>query len=194
MGSVSGNVLLLNLPDALARALEEQFPAQNPRFHIENNPRRAIEPGAFDLVIYDPQQTPPASLPKIQLGLAIKGQIRLGVLMRQILQALEAPSLHMDDFSIGPFIFSPADRLLQGQGGETTLTDKECDILCCLARHAPRPVQKDFLLKNIWHYQDGVDTHTLETHIYRLRQKIEDAADNPVFLLTDAGGYKLAGV
>jgi DNA-binding response OmpR family regulator len=52
-------------------------------------------------------------------------------------------------------------------------------------------VSRETLLQEVWGYNSGVTTHTLETHIYRLRQKVEKDAGNPVLLVTDVGGYKL---
>jgi DNA-binding response OmpR family regulator len=77
------------------------------------------------------------------------------------------------------------------EGEDIALTDREVDILAYLVRHRQAPVSRDMLLKNVWQYQEGVDTHTLETHIYRLRQKIEASADEPRLLLTVEGGYRL---
>jgi DNA-binding response OmpR family regulator len=52
-------------------------------------------------------------------------------------------------------------------------------------------VSRETLLQEVWGYNSGVTTHTLETHVYRLRQKVEKDAASPAILVTDAGGYKL---
>ena len=52
-------------------------------------------------------------------------------------------------------------------------------------------VSRETLLQEVWGYNSGVTTHTLETHIYRLRQKVEKDAASPQILVTEAGGYKL---
>ena len=71
------------------------------------------------------------------------------------------------------------------------LTEKETAILRYLYRAAHKPVSRETLLQEVWGYNSGVTTHTLETHIYRLRQKIEKDAAAPGILVTEAGGYKL---
>lgn len=118
---------------------------------------------------------------------------RLGLLLRQIGQMLAQPVLYIDDIAIGGQVFKPQEKsLLRDDGEEISLTDREVDILAYLVRHASRAVSRDALLKDVWQYQDGVDTHTLETHIYRLRQKIEANAEDPRILLTVDGGYSLS--
>jgi len=71
------------------------------------------------------------------------------------------------------------------------LTEKETNILKFLYRSSGRTVEREVLLREVWGYNAGVTTHTLETHIYRLRQKIEPNPSNAIILLTDAGGYRL---
>src|SRR5207249_12211298 len=71
------------------------------------------------------------------------------------------------------------------------VTEKETAILRYLYRAGQRPVSPETLLQEVWGYNSGVTTHTLETHIYRLRQKVEKDAGTPAILVTEAGGYKL---
>ena len=95
--------------------------------------------------------------------------------------------------SIGPYEFQPAAKLLLEKGGKkkVRLTEKEAAILKYLFRAGDRPVPRDVLLNEVWGYNAGVTTHTLETHIYRLRQKIERDPASAQILLTDRGGYRL---
>jgi DNA-binding response OmpR family regulator len=95
--------------------------------------------------------------------------------------------------SIGPYEFQPAAKLLLEKGGKkkVRLTEKEAAILKYLFRAGERPVARDVLLNEVWGYNAGVTTHTLETHIYRLRQKIEKDPASAQILLTDRGGYRL---
>ena len=94
-------------------------------------------------------------------------------------------------FTIGPYTFRPRLKLLLNPIGKVRLTEKETSILRYLYRAGQRPVSRETLLREVWGYNSGVTTHTLETHIYRLRQKIEKDAAAPAILVTEAGGYKL---
>ncbi|MFG1477536.1 response regulator transcription factor [Xanthobacter sp. V4C-4] len=95
-------------------------------------------------------------------------------------------------FAIGPYSFRPgAKLLLTERGSKIRLTEKETAILRYLYRAGKTPVPRETLLQEVWGYNSGVTTHTLETHIYRLRQKIEPDPANPTLLATQAGGYKL---
>jgi DNA-binding response OmpR family regulator len=95
-------------------------------------------------------------------------------------------------FAIGPYTFHPGSKLLINPAGKKVrLTEKETAMLRYLYRAGQKPVARDVLLHEVWGYNSGVTTHTLETHIYRLRQKVEQDAANPALLVTDAGGYKL---
>ena len=94
--------------------------------------------------------------------------------------------------AIGPFVFHPATKLLvNDRGSKVRLTEKETAILRYLYRADAKPVDRDELLQEVWGYNAGVTTHTLETHIYRLRQKIEKDPTNASLLVTQDGGYKL---
>jgi DNA-binding response OmpR family regulator len=95
-------------------------------------------------------------------------------------------------YRIGPYEFRPAMRLLLDEAQKKIrLTDKETSILRYLYRSGEKPVGRDELLREVWGYNANVTTHTLETHIYRLRQKIEPDAQSPKLLITETGGYRL---
>ena len=95
-------------------------------------------------------------------------------------------------FVIGPYIFHPrAKQLTNARGSKLRLTEKETAILRFLHKAAPNIVSREVLLRDVWGYNANVTTHTLETHIYRLRQKIEVDPVRARLLVTDAGGYKL---
>jgi DNA-binding response OmpR family regulator len=95
-------------------------------------------------------------------------------------------------FQIGPYEFRPgAKSLTLPDGARVRLTEKETSILRYLYRAGLKPVPREELLREVWGYNSGVTTHTLETHIYRLRQKIEPDAAAPKLLITETGGYRL---
>ncbi len=96
-------------------------------------------------------------------------------------------------FTIGPYMFRPSAKLLlePQRNRKVRLTDKESAILKFLYRAGGKPVPRQILLNEVWGYNSAVTTHTLETHIYRLRQKIEPDPSNTRLLLTEGGGYKL---
>jgi len=95
-------------------------------------------------------------------------------------------------FAIGRYTFRPSAKLLVDEkGGKVRLTEKETAILKYLYRAGDKAVSREVLLHEVWGYNSGVTTHTLETHIYRLRQKIERDPSNAELLVTEAGGYKL---
>ncbi len=95
-------------------------------------------------------------------------------------------------FSIGPYSFQPATKTLEtSEGQKIRLTDKETSILKFLYRQGAKTVSRDVLLQEVWGYNNRVTTHTLETHIYRLRQKIERDPSNARLLVTEEGGYRL---
>ena len=96
-------------------------------------------------------------------------------------------------FHIGPYEFRPAQKvLIDGRQKKIRLTEKETNILKYLYRAEGRTASREALLAEVWGYNAGVTTHTLETHIYRLRQKIEPQDGESRILLTEVGGYRLA--
>ena len=127
------------------------------------------------------------------MAIACDKPLRLGDILRQAEQHLNNPVFYLHDISVGGFVFKPQDRvLLDAAGNEIELTDREVDVIAYLARHRGRQVPRVELLQSVWRYQKDVDTHTVETHIYRLRQKI--GAGSERFLVTDDGGYRLGEV
>ena len=95
-------------------------------------------------------------------------------------------------FQLGPYTFKPAMKMLiTEEDKRIRLTEKETNILKFLYRSTDGVVARDILLHEVWGYNAGVTTHTLETHIYRLRQKIEPDPSNARLLVTESGGYRL---
>ena len=96
-------------------------------------------------------------------------------------------------FDIGPYQFRPAAKQLvdEEENRKIRLTEKETAILKYLYRAAGTAISRDELLTEVWGYNSGVTTHTLETHVYRLRQKIEREQGVGQLILTEPGGYSL---
>lgn len=95
-------------------------------------------------------------------------------------------------FTMGPYSFQPSTKLLIAEGDKKIrLTEKETNILKFLYRAKGGVVPRETLLHEVWGYNAAVTTHTLETHVYRLRQKIEEQPNNARLLQTEAGGYRL---
>ncbi len=100
----------------------------------------------------------------------------------------------LQPFACGPFVCVPLERtFLDDAGNEVAkLTEKEIALLRHLSDAGPQGLPRELILSDVWGYVDGVDTHTLETHIYRLRQKIDPTPAAPSLLLTTSTGYALA--
>lgn len=186
-----GKILLRGLPKGLEIALLQQLGTEGIY--------RQQGAGPFDLVIQsgDGGFDQPLGTPVLAIDLSRRQ--RLGLLLRTARQMIEEPSLHLEDFRIGPWLFCPQDKTLEQQGQPpVTLTDKEVDILAYLAKCSASgaTVRREELLRRVWRYSEGVDTHTLETHVYRLRQKIEQKVDDgavmpQTLLVTLEDGYRL---
>jgi DNA-binding response OmpR family regulator len=119
---------------------------------------------------------------------------RLTVLLAR-LRAHLRQSEHRDDavFAIGPYTFQPSAKLMTdpSRRKKVRLTEKETAILRYLYHAGDRAIGRATLLGEVWGYNAGVTTHTLETHVYRLRQKIERDPANAEILVTEPGGYRL---
>jgi DNA-binding response OmpR family regulator len=119
---------------------------------------------------------------------------RLTVLLARVRAQLRAHEQSEEVvLRVGPYEFHPAARVLVDEKHrKLRLTDKEANILKYLYRAGDKPVTREELLAEVWGYNAGVTTHTLETHVYRLRQKIEPDPGHARLLITEAGGYRLA--
>ncbi len=124
----------------------------------------------------------------------ISKPFRLGELLARLRAHLRQHE-HSEDalIPIGPYVFKPNVKMLVDEKAnkKIRLTEKETAILKYLYRAGERAVGRETLLGEVWGYNAGVTTHTLETHVYRLRQKIEKDPAKAQILVTDAGGYKL---
>ncbi len=115
--------------------------------------------------------------------------IRLSVFLTALIAAV-AQFEQSDEaaVSLGVWKFNFAAKTLVYKETEIRLTEKEAAILNYLHR-CDAPVDKETLLREIWGYGEGISTHTLETHIYRLRQKLETTGIS--FMTGNGEGYRL---
>jgi DNA-binding response OmpR family regulator len=119
---------------------------------------------------------------------------RLNVLLARLRAQLRQHEQSEDAvFTIGPYTFRPSAKILTDAAlrKKVRLTEKETAILKYLYRAGARIIGRDVLLNEVWGYNSGVTTHTLETHVYRLRQKIERDPAKAQILVTEPGGYRL---
>jgi DNA-binding response OmpR family regulator len=118
---------------------------------------------------------------------------RFAVLLARIRSHLRQHEQSEDAvFRVGPYTFKPSAKLmLREDNKKIRLTEKETAIIKFLYRSGVQSVSRETLLADVWGYNAGVSTHTLETHIYRLRQKIERDPAHAEILVTEGGGYRL---
>jgi len=136
----------------------------------------------------------PAGLDEAGATECLARPFRLGVLLTRLRTLLRQFEQTEDaELAIGPYRFRPAvKQLVDAAAGRTIrLTEKEAAILRYLLRAGAKVTGRDELLGAVWGYNAGVDTHTLETHVYRLRQKLEADPANARILITEPGGYRL---
>ena len=120
---------------------------------------------------------------------------RFGILLARMRAQLRShEQAETAELHIGDYLFRPGLKILEPQNGaaKIRLTEKETNILKFLHRAGGQAVARDTLLHEVWGYNAQVSTHTLETHIYRLRRKIEADPSEATLPLTLEGGYALA--
>lgn len=112
---------------------------------------------------------------------------------KTLLDALHASTLHatLRTELGGSWRFTPSVRALSRDDQSCPLTEKETRLMELLLRTYPGSCTRETLLKEIWSYEADIETHTLETHIYRLRQKLEGLEPKPCDITTAEGAYRL---
>lgn len=120
---------------------------------------------------------------------------RLGVLLARV-RAQHRQFKLSDDviFPIGPYSFRPSTKILTDTATEKKirLTERETTLLKYLYRIGDRPAPRQALMDEVWGCNARVQSHTIESHIYRIRQKIELNPADAQILVTEPEGYRLA--
>ena len=126
----------------------------------------------------------------------IKKPFRVQNLIKKISAILAKISTNIDvAHNIGPFLFYPIKKIvILGDQAKIELTEKEVDILKCLINSGEEYVDREKLLKQVWNYNSDITTHTLETHIYRLRQKLEIDPSIPRLIISKGGGFAIRSI
>jgi DNA-binding response OmpR family regulator len=115
--------------------------------------------------------------------------------LASVIQALKQMAARQEVLDLGLYRLDVGQREWHDDQGEiTALTEKEVDILLYLARIHPQTASREDILRDVWKYAEGADTHTLETHLYRLRQKIEKNPSDPTIVVSTKQGYMLGVV
>jgi hypothetical protein len=118
----------------------------------------------------------------------IQSPIRLAALVQKIKeQTARHRILELGDYRLD----QGQRRWMAGTNEPIDLTEKEVALLSYLAVQHPTPATREDLLREVWKYADGADTHTIETHLYRLRQKIEQNPGDPTIVVSTKQGYIL---
>ena len=149
-----------------------------------------------DIIILQHGQNVPTLSHPVQTLEIPKGVVRLGEVTDKLSYLLSGREFHIEDendnIDLGEFILIPAENLLihQTSAAEIRLTDKERLLLRFLHEAGDKGIARKTLLKDVWGYADDAETHTLETHIYRLRQKMEAHTDHNLIKVVD-GIYKI---
>jgi len=190
-------LLIVDDDDTLRETLKEQFSLHD-EFAVSDAATatagvKALKSDHFDLVILD------VNLPDMDGREACKIMRRNGYkgpVVMLTAQGSDSDTIHEQSedavFQVGPYQFKPASKILiRDDNKKIRLTEKETSIIKFLYRAGEQPIGRETLLQDVWGYNAGVSTHTLETHIYRLRQKIERDPAHAEILVTEGGGYKL---
>ena len=180
-----------------AEAKSEIHPPQGPVIDTDYIARfaQAHEADGFDRVLIAHNASDADTVLGLESGANdyVSKPFRFSVLLARIRAHLRQHEASDDAvFKIGDYTFRPSSKtLLNDKGGKLRLTEKETAILRFLHRASQQVVSRETLLREVWGYNANVTTHTLETHIYRLRQKIERDPATAQLLVTESGGYKL---
>ena len=192
VGSATGLNSALNEANPDLILLDIQMPDGN---GVEICKRLRREGFAKPIIMLTAKNAEPDIIEGLEAGANdyVTKPLRMGELLARIhTQLRQFKTLDDARFELADLNFVPANKMLHKLecGRTQALTEKEATILKFLYRAFPKSVTKDELLAEVWGLQNGLTTHTLETHIYRLRQKIGQLTKMPIVITTE-NGYRL---
>lgn len=188
MNEMSKEIAVIAAPvnhKALAQALDAQG-VQGVRFY--ETAADVAENTAVTLAVLEEADIA-ARAPALRSVDIYRIPVRLGALLGRIRRAQQGKATE-GTVQIGPYQLDLGNSVFSGPAGAVNLTEKERDILLVL-HESGGAVARQSLLEAVWGYGEGIETHTLETHMYRLRQKIEHDPAAPEIIVTDDNGYRL---
>jgi DNA-binding response OmpR family regulator len=186
---MTDRVLVLSDEPALAATLASELP----EFTFESAPagQQVNDPESFRLAVVDGADK--AILPAGLAVVTVTRPVRLSLLIQSIEEKIHSrPAARQEPvFLTADYVLSPAERCLQSTDGNVSipLTEKEIALLSCLI--GDLSVTRETLLQTVWGYGGDIATHTLETHIYRLRGKLAQAAAGFDIIASETGSYSL---
>ena len=204
------NILLLAPDGIFADDLQEQIKLYAPEFNLFRQDDGCT---MFDLILADEAcctlndclkkypQRPVFLLSTNEDNKNVAGIISKPLNLSQLLDRIKAGIQLHENTSEGYLIFNHyelhpiAKEILNQRNNETVkLTEKEVAVIKYLYKAGNKIVSRQELLQEVWGYSPDVSTHTIETHIYRLRQKVEHEDEGAQLIITTEGGYRLNGL
>ena len=179
---------LWHFPDPLVALLEEQASGLSLDFYIlDTQPSLTDSAPCYAALCFQEK-----SVVVLNYVTQTETGFPLPLRWQNLCDVLPAPQRYVP---VGTFLFDQERKCLVSRifpGKTTVLREKEAELLGCLLKHPTHPLKKEEILEQIWGYHPDTETHTLETHIYQLRQKIEENAQSPRVIVNDGEGYMLS--
>ena len=155
--------------------------------HNENNLKNIIQNSSHYLIVT--QQNIPNLDNQLQL---IKIPIKISKLIEMInVKLLKNQFSNQSKVKIKNYILNLNSREISNDNTLMKLTEKEINTIIYLSK-TNKPVSINELEKNVWQYEADMETHTVETHIYRLRKKIYDKFKDKDFIVSKKNGYEIS--
>lgn len=183
--------------DLLYDLVVQTFKGNSSRVETYSSTSKIVDSDIFILLVIGEQKVKNKVPVLFRISNKMKGPrvfptpLKMDVFLDEVKNSVRQMISPALNFSFGPYSLDVRHSKLVAGDSEVKLTNKEMALIITLYHADNRTKNRRELLEDIWEYDDGVDTHTLETHIYRLRKKIEQDVNNPKILVTTEEGYRL---